>query len=283
MRSVAAVIVLYFPPADVDLNIKQCIEQVDHLFLIDNSLCATELPVEIVEHPGIVYQWNHGNLGLAHALNQAAEMALKEGCEFLLTLDQDSMVEHGFVEALLDGYASGVGKVGVVAPGEFIGLEDPDLTSGSLREAVTVWTSGSLLSLEVYKSVGPFCDDLFVDFVDHEYCLRLKAAGFDIYKVMNARLRHGYGQYCRRIKIFKKAIWITNHTPVRRYYIMRNRLTVRSWYAESFPEFFRKEQLCMLMEFLVVLLFEKQKLSKFQMMMRGIRDYRARVLGEYRG
>ena len=242
------------------------------------------MPKDILENQKVTYIWNGQNMGLAYALNQGAELAINEGWRYLLTLDQDSAVESGMVEALL----SVTGelehrKIGILAPGELIGLYLTPFGNRNLKKSLTVWTSGSLLSLAAYQKVGPFRDDLFIDFVDHEYCLRLSAAGFGIYRVRGARMTHGYGEDCRKTSLFGRSFWITNHSPLRRYYIMRNRLLVRSLYRRTFPGFFRKDQLCMLMEIFSVLFFERQKWAKFRMMARGVRDYRRGTLGEYRG
>ena len=51
-------------------------------------------------------------------------------------------------------------------------------------------TSGSFLNLKVYKEAGPFVDKLFIDYVDFEYCLRLKKKGFKIYKLNNTYMQH---------------------------------------------------------------------------------------------
>lgn len=282
MKGVAAVIVLYHPANEVAFNVRACLAQVDHLYLIDNTEPPSPVANSLTD-ARISLVSNGRNMGLAYALNQGADRALANGYRWLLTLDQDSCVEPGMVDALLAAYGPGLEDACMLAPGELVGSDLPSTVARKVSKVISVWTSGSLLSLTAYQAVGPFRNDLFIDFIDHEYCLRANSKGWAIYRVPGARLRHRLGEKARRFVLMGRSVWITNHAPLRRYYIMRNRLLVKSWYATSFPQFFRKDRMCMLMEMLTVLFCEKQKMQKFRMMLRGVRDYRRGVLGEYRG
>lgn len=280
---VAAVIVLYNPDSEVWPNIYQCSSQVEKVYLIDNS----ESPGAYLGHESdtanIFYFWNGGNRGIAYALNRGAEIALSDGYTYLLTLDQDSFPEDGMVKTLLDSFSVINGSIGIVAPGELVGVDLNAAVTGKPFQVQTVWTSGNLLNLDAYRLVGAFRDDLFIDFVDHEYCLRLNKSGYGVFRVPGARLRHCLGVNSWRIVLFGRSFWVTNHAPLRRYYIMRNRLLVRSLYIDEFPKFFRKDRLFMVLEILAVLFFEKKKWEKILMLNRGVRDFKSGYFGKYNG
>jgi rhamnosyltransferase len=71
--------------------------------------------------------------------------------------------------------------------------------------------------------VGFYDDDLFIDFVDMDYCLRMKKKNFKILKAMRVVLHHELGSKQTR-NILGLKISFRDHTPWRYYYMMRNRL-----------------------------------------------------------
>ncbi|HEY4653101.1 MAG TPA: glycosyltransferase, partial [Cyclobacteriaceae bacterium] len=117
-HSVAAAVVLYNPPTHVVDTIRTYAGQVDHIYIVDNS--TTQDPAILNELRSIdhsLYITNHGNHGIARALNTAAEKALADGYEFLLTMDQDTRLPADFVEQLLEVLSEvPADKLGIVAP-----------------------------------------------------------------------------------------------------------------------------------------------------------------------
>jgi rhamnosyltransferase len=94
-------------------------------------------------------------------------------------------------------------------------------------------TSGSLVKREVFQRVGYNDDTLFIDFVDTDFCLRLKKYGFKVLKAMAVVLHHELGSKQTR-NFFGLKISFRDHTPWRYYYMMRNRLLMyRRYYAVS--------------------------------------------------
>ena len=137
-------------------------------------------------------------------------------------------------------------------------------------------TSGNLLNLQVYLDAGPFRDDLFIDFVDNEYCLRLRNRGYSVLRADRAVLFHTVGD-TRRYGPFIA----TNHPPLRRYYKTRNRFLVNRLYLRDFPGHCLFDRVRLLKEILSILIFEGEKLAKLRMMWRGYMDYRRGRFGIY--
>jgi len=278
---VAGMVVLYRPGSEVLENIRSYVSQVEVTYAVDN----TEKPdpsfaSELGRIAHVSYMANGSNLGVAAALNIGARRAIAEGYSRLLTMDQDSVAASGMVEAMLACFSEArVGKVGLVSPFPVQVGGAPRVPRGRCVQVLTPMTSGSLLDLSAYEAVGPFLEELFIDQVDNEFCLRLRAAGYSVLEAGEATLQHRVGDV--RFHRFPVPMYSTNHPPVRRYYITRNRFHVGRMYRSSFPEFRNFELRQVAKDVVKILLYEEQKWEKLRMMARGYRDYRRGRLGPY--
>lgn len=280
---IAALVVLYYPDNDVFDNIMSYHDQVDFVLLVDNSdIPATSLVQAFAGNSKVISIVNAKNLGIATALNQGAREARRHGCSFLLTMDQDSRATPGMVDTLKNLFLSrDRDDLAIVAPFHLTSIETaPDYSTPSYEVRESVWTSGNLLSLAAYDVAGPFEEQLFIDFVDHEYCLRLKRLGYKVIQSNRAVLYHAIGNNLRSINLLSKTIVISNHSPLRRYYIMRNRL----WVAASYPEFKRFiwiDRRRIIAEMVTILLCEDNKVEKFRMILAGLQDYLRGNMGKF--
>lgn len=277
----AGVTILYNPDDRVYDNIRSYIDQIDKLFIIDNSEDENPQVADNLSHMNkIVYVRYDRNLGIARALNIGAIMAKEEMFPYLLTMDQDSTATPGMVDSLLACFErSELQPIGIVSPFHLIDVPVDQLSGQPFREVLTAWTSGNILNLSAYEEVGPFLDELFIDFVDHEYCLRLNMRGYKVIEVANAILIHKIGHDIKRHVLFGKSLIVSNHNPTRRYYITRNRLTVTKIYKKRFPQFSRSDKIRFIGELFTIILFEKDKLMKIAMIGKGIVHYLTGQLG----
>lgn len=272
-------VVLYCPTGEVLTTVKSCLEQVEQLYLVDNSEQATgEVAMSLVKPGKTVYLPNYANLGIAAALNQAAQLAVEAGYEYLLTMDQDSLASAGMVSRMMDCLATidATRPVGMLAPFHVTPAAQPDDSKPDCCEVMTPMTSGCLLNLAAYCAAGPFRDDFFIDFVDNEYCLRLRREGFMVIRANQALLKHQVGE----LRTFGPFV-ATNHGPLRRYYKTRNRLYVFREYLAVFPAHCLFDLVRLVKEIGSVLLFEDQKFSKFRMMLRGALHFFQGRLGSF--
>ena len=280
---IAAVVVLYYPDANVFINVLSYVNQVDLVVLVDNSdVSAGDFLAGFSENKKVLSITNGSNLGIAAALNIGAREAIARGCDMLLTMDQDSRAEPRMVE-LLQGCLNSAGEqsVAIVSAFHLTSVTNPPAFSApQYMEMETVWTSGNLLRLSAYQEAGPFNEALFIDFVDHEYCLRLKRMGYRVVQSNRAILHHSIGNNLRKIDIASASLIVSNHSPLRRYYITRNRFLVTKKYRE-FKRFYWIDRRRFLAEILTIMLFENQRYEKFKMILRGYVDYRLGRLGKY--
>lgn len=277
---IAAVVVLYNPDGLVCDNIRSYLDQVDVVYAVDNS-DRESVHLKVLKSEGkIHYIPNSRNLGIAKALNMGAKRAIWEGYRYLLTMDQDSSATVGMVDALLGCLEPGEeSQVGIVSPFHLTDIDTAPVGGPPREEILTAWTSGNLLNLEIFAIVGPFRDDLFIDFVDHEYCLRLQSHGYRVVQSNLAVLHHCIGTDLKKNKFLHLTLITSNHSCIRRYYITRNRFWVRKRYGRQFPEFFRTDATRFIAELVNILFFERDRCRKYLMICRGYWDYLTGKMG----
>lgn len=279
---IGGVVVLYHPDEELPENIASYAGQVDVLFAIDNSESGADtMATRLRESGNVVHVANGRNLGVAAALNMGARMALENHCDYLLTMDQDSSAAPGMVDELLACFdGSAAADIGIVAPYLVTKPGQEQSRAPCCEEVPMAMTSGNLLSMAAFRSIGPFMEELFVDFVDIEYCLRLRERGFRIVRANRALLEHHVGRLLKFRLLFRD-LYLTSHSPLRKYYKTRNRFFVADRYRDSFPAFRRADRARFLLELLRLLFFESDKREKLAMIRKGYADYRRGRMGRF--
>jgi rhamnosyltransferase len=131
-------------------------------------------------------------------------------------------------------------------------------------------TSGNILNLEIAERVGLFNEELFIDHVDNEFCLRLNKAGFRVLYA-NSFLTHELGKY-KSVFIFgKRAGGFLSHSPERLYYFVRNSLYILKRYFFIDVRYSMMEVKSLLKRFLKVF-FEDDTKKRLRLYFNGIRD-----------
>lgn len=274
-NKIAAVVVLYHPEVSVLENLGAILDQVAVLYVVDNSdTAAHDVCRQLAGYANVCIIHSSGNIGIAAAMNLAADRAVEDGYSYILTLDQDSRPLAGMIEALLICHGS---DVGIVAPYLLNGLPQAQSSRTRCRSVLTAMTSGSLLNLVAYKKAGPFRADYFIDFVDIEYCLRLHKVGYAVLRAENALLEHHVGTSIH----LGWRLSVTTHSPVRKYYKMRNRLNVWREYGTLFPGYIWWDRFRFVLELARLFLFEPDKIEKIKMMWRGWLDFNKGRFGVY--
>ncbi len=276
-------VVLYNPdPGLIVHNIQSYVDEIDRLFVVDNSENPKQDTVERLKLiDRLTYIRNNQNVGIAKALNIAAQHACANGYGFLLTMDQDSKAEPGMIASMLaclNGTNSD--SIGIITPVHVYAHSQTGNPDTPCEEVLTAMTSGNLLNLKAYQAVGPFLENIFIDHVDDEYCMRLRLHGFGIIRANNARLVHSVGDITEHKLLFKKFA-ISNHSPIRKYYGTRNNFFLKKNYKRHFPLYFHFFYWKLLREIATIILYERHKLRKLAMMARGYLDYRKGIYGKY--
>lgn len=149
---------------------------------------------EIVEHDT--------NRGIGAALNTGVARLdeLLPALTHVLTLDQDSAVPQGYVDALVaagtTAAAAGV-RVGMVAPdsvGSIVRLPGRRTAADGVRLGGEPIQSGLLVPRRVLERTGGFDEDLFIDGVDTDFYLRARDLGLQCVLAPGTRLEHRLGR-----------------------------------------------------------------------------------------
>lgn len=263
-------------------NIYSYIDDVDTVYAIDNSRKGSlKFIKKLKEIDKIKYIHSERNLGIAKGLNMAARMGIKENYDLLLTMDQDSWAQKKMIINMLNVLNFiDISIIGIISPYHLTKAGTMPTSQMLYNELQTVMTSGNLLNLILYQKIGPFNEELFIDCVDHDYCLRLNMQGYKIIRSNNAMLEHDLGNQTFH-KFFGKIKATNNHSPIRRYYIARNRLYMMRKYKNDFPEYYRASKQELIKELKYIIMFEKDKSKKVKMMIKGFIDFNRGNMGKY--
>lgn len=265
---VAAMVTMYNSSPDVIENIATYINQVDKLYVIDNSENTdATLQHSLKSFRNLCYLPNNNNLGIGYALNRAANKALEDGYCFLLTMDDDSKSPADLVEKMLSFIdTQHMQTIGIISVNHSIGRRDIPFLA--VRYTMT---SGNLLNLDAYREVGPFSDQLFIDHVDHEYGMRLNMNQFRVIELGDIQLIHTLGVK-KQIKVLNELYSFVSHSPLRMYYMARNGIYVAVQYRKQYPTFLLTALKLTTKEIIKAILFEDQKILRLQNIFQGIRD-----------
>jgi rhamnosyltransferase len=272
----SGMVTLYNPSKkNIDI-IKNYIDGLDKIYLIDNS--NKDNSDLIPNDKRIIYVPNKDNLGIAKALNMAANKAINDGYKWILTMDQDSELTLEVLEKL-EQYVENhdMDNVGIVSPYHDVESNTPKKNKEA-EEMVEVMTSGNLLNLDLYQKVGGFKDWLFIDLVDIEYCFNLRKSGYKVLRLNNVVMKHQLGDTTVHKFLIKKFI-CSNHSAIRRYYMVRNVFYVTDMYKKYFPGYCRYLKKVQRGQVRYIILFEKDKINKLKMMYKGLKDYKNNIKG----
>lgn len=278
-NNVAGMVTLYNSEQHIIHRIGTYIQQVDKLYVVDNSEKANAELIKAIKNSYHTVQYisNEGNEGIAYALNVGASAAIRDGYEYLLMMDDDSEAPADLVAQLVAIAAKpDWGQVGIVAA-----QSDPKGQGTREVEALTAITSGSLLNLSAYQAVGPFIDELFIDWVDHEYCFRLREKGYCVLIANQVRLNHRLGLFLQKKLFGLVPVRWRSHSPTRLYYKFRNSLYVLNLYRRQLPYSFVVPVYYELIRDVGKVLFvEQEKRTYLKLISRGVADAAKRRLGK---
>ena len=280
-----AVVVSYNPIVpQLRENLQALFSQLDRVVLMDNgsenidevrTLCLQFDRLQLVE--------NGKNLGLPVNYNRAAHIAHDEGFAWLLTMDQDTVIPEGMIEAFLQ-YAS-LENVAVIGP---VIWEVNRMSYDEVRAALpdepytyvdefSIISSASMNRVETLLQLGGFDEKLFIDWVDIDYCKNVKVHGYDVLRVNSCITRHQIGDRPEwHYRFLWRTVTVNKYPPDRCYYIYRNRTYYIRKYnmpVSALREFYWRTGIWMI-ALLLCLPYDHQALQKIRMAIRGIRDGR---------
>lgn len=265
-NNISAGIVLYNPNIQRLLeNIEHIIKQVDKVILFDNgstNILKIEESIKTFDE-NIVLLKNNSNIGIASALNILCGWSYRHGYKFILTLDQDSVCPFNIVKVLQRDMKP---RIAIVAPNIiYRNNETFSINKHGIEDVDWVITSASFTNLAIWKELDGFDENLFIDGVDLDFCYRATNKGYRIIKDNDVNLIHELGNL-RCKKILGRTVYITNHPPLRKYYMVRNAIYLdKKLNIKRSTSYISKN-------ILKTLIFENQKFVKMKYIFKGIKD-----------
>lgn len=286
MRNIAAVIITYNTRNEFSKNVLSLKKHVGEVIVVDNGSNKETLSMLRGLKEEITLIELNENKGIAYALNRGIEYAVNNDFQWVLTLDHDSTVSDSMISNMLSVYnsidESEKEKIVMLTP-KHVEEKQMDVVSKSQENkweyVLTEITSGALTKADFYKN-QLYDEKLFIDLVDHDYCLRINSMGYKIIRVNSAILIHNLGESIQK-KILGITITPTNHSALRRYYMSRNRKYIWNKYRGTFKEWVIKDKIRSLNEIVKIIAFEDEKLNKLKMIKLGLNDYKDKKWGCY--
>jgi rhamnosyltransferase len=288
VRAVVAVVVAYAHANQLGPRLAGLPPAIARVIVVDNSP-DDQVAIDEVSALGVVQVIRNRNRGgLAGAYNRA--LSLIASWTFLpkhvLFLDDDTDV--GSLERFLASPETRATttefSVAAVAPlyvdpvtempGSPVRLQR--WTWRSLPRNLTKSTEVSFLinSMSLWKysalqKIGRYREELGVDHVDTDYCLRAQALGYRLILNPTVRFSHPIGSR-RQYRFFGKTFQSGGHSPQRRHSIGRNTVLLARHYGSRWPGF---ALLCLARlgyEGLGIILAEQEKAAKLCGLLTGI-------------
>ena len=280
---ICAVIVTY----NIREAIHRCFDsiqnQVGHVVIVDNGsdeFTRRELN-RLAASDSVTTILNERNEGIARAFNQAVQWARGEGFQWILTLDHDSEATPGMVDKLVQAYVTlqrqGIQNVGVVGANPFDQNTQLFIRGYHLREGGgmpleegDVMSSGSLIQSRVFDVIGFFNEDLFVYYVDVDFCLRVGRGGFRVFVCPEAVLLHKEGSKERR-KFFWRHAYYDHRGKHAWYYLTRNTIYMMKKHDLS-PSYTYPMVRRICKDHVKILLYDKERFSVLWFSLKGLID-----------
>jgi len=277
--------------------LKQQSRKLDEIIVVDNASTDDTVDMLASQYPDVrvLSLPENGGVGGGYAAG-LTYAAITKKYSWAWLLDDDSVPPPDGLQKLLEGLQhldESTDPIAILAPlcvdsktsTSYPGLSwlggrlvpTPGDPSQPLTFVDSVISSGSLVRREAVEAVGLPRVDFFMDFVDYEYCLRLRRHGFRVAVVRDSILDHEIGAQRTFNILGRKKFW-ADHAPWREYYMARNEtFTIWQHYPQLITKAFAGYKFAH--HALGIVLFGKQKLACLGMMCRGFLDGRAGRLG----
>lgn len=297
-QEIAAGIVLYNP--DDMQRVKSCIERVQqeisHVYIFDNSTISHPLDFS----GSVTYLSEKRNCGIAYALNQIMAEAKNAGFEWVITMDQDSILPLGMIKSFRERLESAKKDgVAILCP-QVIDKRRTYMKAEESEEEVYIdmcITSASCTSVEIWEKVGKFDEWLFIDLVDNEFCKRVTSSGYKILQMKKWVLDQEFGKIIPKskktqdfwVKVgrllnndnFAKFSYKKKVDPIRVYYTSRNIIYVNrklvKYGSTAYENYNVNNYLGFVIAFLIPsILRSDKKIVVIKEIFRGIREGKAK-------
>jgi len=315
MPTIAAVATAFHPDERLTAVVEAALKSCTRVVVVDNTPGDGPFLADTLrDRDGVTVLRDGKNRGLAGALNTGVDTLLAGGTgadggtggtggtgkdgedgedgetaeagqpDLLLFLDQDSVLTEDLVQGLAQHLTDPT--VGIAAPAAWDEQQgryyEPGTENGpDVAERDVVITSGMLVRREVLTEVGRFRTEFFVDHVDNDFCLRVRAAGYRVLRDKRQKLAHSLGQRSQH-KVGGVALASSRHPTWRLYWIARNGTVLIREHRKDAPVWSRNTAAYLVWWFGLRTAIEAPRGPRAMAMLRGFRDgFRGRTSRRY--
>jgi rhamnosyltransferase len=229
---VHAVIVTFNPDISLlNAAIDSIINQVQHVLVVDNG-SSFDINQQVNSHEKLRIIKNGINVGIAAAQNIGINISLSSNADYILISDQDSLFPPNYINILKNSFAEHLDDLtccvgprfldvnkkhvdGIIVPSTFFKRKYPD---HGLIEVMQMIASGKLIRADFLRKIGLMDEELFIDWVDLEWCWRARFLGYKLFTNCDVFISHQLGDKSVNLK-FRE---VNLRSPIRHYYITRN-------------------------------------------------------------
>lgn len=233
---IAVGIVMFNPDNDdrIQQSLESILRQVEKVYIFDNSTKANniELPVNVT------YITEYENKGIAYALNRMMDRAKTDGYEWLVTMDQDSILPDGIIIEYENHISND--SIGIICPQVIDSRRSYMKIKNEPKEEYVNFciTSASCTRISAWNKIGKFDEWLFIDLIDNEFCKRLIVSDYKILRLNDLVLDQEFGKIIPKSekvqRFWNRVARILNNdnfgklgyskfvSPMRVYYTCRN-------------------------------------------------------------
>lgn len=263
-----SIITINYNKVSLTLALLKSLEKITYpnveVIIVDNGSVVNPKTAIEEKYPDVQIIVNSTNLGFAGANNLGIKVAKGK---YLLFINNDTEVEENFLQPLVLKMEASE-KIGMVSPkiiyhgtdniiqyagatkinkytgrGKKIGhLEKDTGQYDSNKETQLGHGAAMMVPSKIIEEVGPMPEIFFLYYEEHDWCEKIKKAGYKIYYVGDSKIYH------------KESMTIGKENHLKTYYMARNRLLYMrrntngadlliSWFffmAFSFPKNFIK-------------------------------------------
>jgi len=226
-HNICAIITVYYPEKYVITNIIKLEKQVSLIIINDNTpdIDNSEL---FFSFSKVIYRANKINLGLSAAFNKSLELNGVKESDYILFLDQDSLIPNELINKLILDYNEllkiniNVGCIGPVYYEENANkLMIPKIKRKllpNIYKVDAIITSSMLTTYSMLSKINFWNEEIFLDLADWDLCWRFKSKNLKCCLTQNVVLKHKLGVSIKRFGMLS----VKEGTPIREYYQTRD-------------------------------------------------------------
>lgn len=214
------------------------------------------------------------NFGIARTQNIGLQTAINKKMEWILTMDQDSIIPDNFsieYQKVIEKYDN----LGLIGWNQNLDSDQPEI-----KEDWWILSSGCLLNVKVLKECGGFDEQLFIDHVDTDVCIKMRNHKYKTLVTSKVKLFHQLGEETTK-KTFRGAVY-HEHSPIRVYYIVRNGIVLFRRYFFKQPAWTIHALKVSIRESIYLLHFQPNKFKNFRLLLKAWFDGIFNQLGRYK-